>query len=157
MLCQLEQGRSPYSDEQKRLTPLCLLPGNSNGEQMYFNGMHTYSSNESLVDIVELEVQQLKERATTKFQSTANVVQDKPKAKNGKVRKGRKLLSLGSREMKGDLLRRRRLGMGRSHRKRSRATLIVINMASPITSPVTAHRRRWYTTVTTLHLFVARV
>src|SRR3954465_10609818 len=50
---------------------------------MHHPGIHKFDSYEKCVNAVELEVERLKERSMSKAQSSANLVQAKPKTKNG--------------------------------------------------------------------------
>src|SRR2546430_10432186 len=84
MLCQHEKGGQPYSDEWKMITLLNSLPDTPDWENMHHSGKHKFDSYEKCVAAVELEVERLKERSMSKAQSSANFVQAKPKAKNGK-------------------------------------------------------------------------
>ena len=52
---------------------------------MHPSGIHKFDSYEKCVEAVELEMERLKERSMSKTQSSANFVQAKPKAKNGKT------------------------------------------------------------------------
>src|SRR4051812_40778748 len=51
---------------------------------MYHSGIHKFDLYEKCVAAVELEMEHLKERSMSKTQSSANFVQAKPKAKDGK-------------------------------------------------------------------------
>src|SRR3954469_23497677 len=84
MLRQHEKAGQPYSDEWKRITLLNSLPGTPDWENMHHSGIHKFDSYETCVAAVELEVERSKERSMSKTQSSANFVQAKPKAKNGK-------------------------------------------------------------------------
>src|SRR4051812_33373396 len=52
---------------------------------MHHSGIHKFDSYEKCVAAVELEVECLKEQSMSKTQSSANFVQAKPKAKDGKA------------------------------------------------------------------------
>src|SRR3954469_15572416 len=51
---------------------------------MHFSGMHAYSSYEVCLNVVEFEVERLKERAAAKSQSSANFVSEQSKTKSDK-------------------------------------------------------------------------
>ena len=80
----MKKAGQPYSDERKRFTLLNSLPDTSDWENMHHSGILKFDSYEKCVAVVELEVERLKERSMSKTQSSANFVQAKPKAKNGK-------------------------------------------------------------------------
>src|SRR5436189_3550247 len=80
----MKKAGQPYSDERKRFTLLNSLPDTSDWENMHHSGILKFDSYEKCVAAVELEVERLKERSMSKTQSSANFVQAKPKAKNGK-------------------------------------------------------------------------
>src|SRR3954467_2641823 len=84
MFCQHEKASQPYSDERKMIILLNSLPDTSDWENMHHSGIHKFNSYEKCVAAAELEVERLKERSLSKTQSSANFVQAKPKAKNGK-------------------------------------------------------------------------
>src|SRR3954466_10507821 len=80
----MKKAGQPYSDERKRITLLNSLPDTPDWENMHHSGIHKFDSYEKCVAAVELEVECLKERSMSKTQSSANFVQAKPKAKDGK-------------------------------------------------------------------------
>src|SRR3954469_5362616 len=110
MLRQHEKAGQPYSDEWKRITLLNSLPGTPDWENMHHSGIHKFDSYETCVAAVELEVERSKERSMSKTQSSANFVQAKPKAKNGKPQGSgkRKADPKENSSIEGILLRRRR-------------------------------------------------
>src|SRR5436189_5287065 len=106
----MKKAGQPYSDERKRLTLLNSLPDTPDWENLHHSGMHHFDSYEKCVNAVELEVERLKERSMSKAQSSANLVQAKPKTKNGNTRalvRGR-LIPRRSQALRGVLRRRRR-------------------------------------------------
>src|SRR3954471_2534446 len=80
----LKKAGHPCFDERKRIILLNSLPDTSDWENMHNSGIHKFDSYEKCVSAVELEVERLKERSMSKTQSSANFVQAKPKAKDGK-------------------------------------------------------------------------